>query len=158
MIDELTPAIKKMLSGNFLHKSLGKLATRVSSQAKKNVMQKRQYSHLIQDRGDLAKSIKSMKVGQNHFKVVVNEPHGIFVHEGTRPHYPPFQPIREWVSRKLGVKENPAQYLISRAIVQKIGKKGTKGRPFLTDAIEAKANQKAFEETIKKEIEKEMSK
>jgi len=158
MKDELTPALKAMSEGKFLHRAIGKIATSVSSQAKRNIMQKRKYKHIIQDRGDLAKSIQQVKVAFAHYKIMVTEPHGVFVHEGTRPHYPPYKPIREWVSRKLGVKEEPAQFLITRAIVRNIGKKGTKGRPFLTDALKEKATQSVFEAVIKKEIEKEMSK
>ena len=68
-IDELSPAIDKLKATKFLHRGLGKLATKVNSEAKKNIMRKRKYSHLIQDRGDLAKSIKRVIVGRNHFKV-----------------------------------------------------------------------------------------
>jgi hypothetical protein len=53
-------------------------------------------------------------------------PYAIFVHEGTRPHFPPLHAIERWANRH-GI--NP--YLVARAI----SKKGTKGIPFYDDAV-----------------------
>lgn len=57
--------------------------------------------------------------------------YGIFVHEGTRPHFPPYkgakgEPLRRW-SRQKGIPP----FLVARAI----SRKGTKAQPFLKDAV-----------------------
>jgi hypothetical protein len=61
------------------------------------------------------------RVGTNTF-------YAPFVHEGTRPHWPPIAPLRRWAKRH-GV--NP--YALQRAIAQR----GTRPRPFLRDAVHA---------------------
>jgi len=55
------------------------------------------------------------------------------VEHGTRPHYPPFDPIRRWVWLKrggLGVSDKEVDST-AWAIVRKIGRVGTKPHPFL---------------------------
>jgi len=52
-------------------------------------------------------------------------PYAMFVHEGTKPHFPPIDAIEPW-ARKHGI---PA-FLVARAISQK----GTKAHPFYKDA------------------------
>jgi HK97 gp10 family phage protein len=59
------------------------------------------------------------RVGTNTF-------YAPFVHEGTRPHWPPIAPLRRWAKRH-GV--NP--YALQRAIATR----GTRPRPFLRDAV-----------------------
>lgn len=54
-----------------------------------------------------------------------------YVAEGSDPHYPPIEPLKKWVKRKLGLNEN-----VAYAIQQKIGAKGTKGNPFMKKAID----------------------
>ncbi|TXH07873.1 MAG: hypothetical protein E6R04_11900 [Spirochaetes bacterium] len=54
-------------------------------------------------------------------------PYAVFVHEGTRPHFPPLDDIKPWADRH-GIPP----FLVARAI----SKKGTKGKPFFKDAIE----------------------
>lgn len=54
-------------------------------------------------------------------------PYAIFVHEGTRPHFPPIEAIEPWASRH-GI---PA-FLVARSIARK----GTQGVPFFQMAIE----------------------
>ena len=159
MKDEFTPALRRMMEGKFINKTISKMATNVKSRAKENIMRKRKYKGgVIQDRGDLSKSIERIRVEKGHYRVVVTEPHGVYVHEGTRPHYPPFRPIREWVSRKLGIKQDPAQYLVTRSIIENIGKHGTEARPFLLDAMKDKATVKEFQKIFDREIWKEMRK
>ncbi len=47
---------------------------------------------------------------------------------GTRPHYPPIEPLEDWVRRKLNVTEESDVTRIARLIQWKIGRKGTKSR------------------------------
>lgn len=95
--------------------------------------------------------------------VGANVPYGIFRHEGTRPHFPPIDPIQKWVVYKGLVKHkgNPTSInairtsimvgsnseksegrklwnesrQIAFAIARKISKKGTQGLPFLKLAL-----------------------
>lgn len=84
--------------------------------------------------------------------VGANVPYGIFRHEGTRPHFPPIEPLQKWVIYKglvknegvltsvRAVKSTKKVYDESRQIAfliaRKISKKGTKGLPFLKLALE----------------------
>ena len=53
-------------------------------------------------------------------------PYAIFVHEGTKPHFPPLHAIEKWADRH-GIPP----FLVARAIA----KKGTKGKPFYDLAV-----------------------
>ena len=92
------------------------------------------------DRGDLRKSIThAVKTLPNGVRcnIGTNLEYAIYVHEGTKPHYPPVQPIREWVRRKL----KPAKEDLNRItymVIQKIGKKGTDPNPFLKEVFDEK--------------------
>jgi len=89
--------------------------------------------------------------------VGANVPYGIFRHEGTRPHFPPIEPIQRWVIYKGLVKNNNRVTTIKAVlknskkgnkkvfdesrqiaflIARKISQKGTKGLPFLKLALE----------------------
>jgi len=57
-----------------------------------------------------------------------------FIEFGTRPHFPPLQPILEWVKRKLHVPEKRAKG-VAFMVVRKIGRRGTPPRPFLSNAF-----------------------
>lgn len=80
------------------------------------------------DRGFLRNSHKTT------FKNLIGElrntaPYAAAVHEGTKPHFPPYQPgssLEKWGNRK-GIPP----FLVAR----KIGREGTKGVPFYDDAI-----------------------
>lgn len=81
--------------------------------------------------------------------------YGIFVHEGTRPHFPPVYIIQQWIIQKgllknakgkrvtlnrLGKKKNYDEYhstlkSIAFLIARKIAKKGTVALPFLRLAL-----------------------
>ena len=109
---------------------------------------------------DLRKSIKS-KVIQTTYKTVVEVFSGmkyaVYVHEGTKPHFPPIEPIMNWVRKKgigqqfsiktkraLGTKRRKVKTAggfsegtyskeirsIAYAIAHGISKKGTKAVPF----------------------------
>ena len=82
-----------------------------------------------------------------------NVHYGIFRHEGTRPHFPPIEPIQKWVIYKglvrdrnnkpssiRAIKNDKPKFDESRSIAfliaRKIAKKGTKGLPFLKLALD----------------------
>lgn len=54
-------------------------------------------------------------------------PYAVYVHEGTRPHWPPMDAITPWANRH-GIPP----FLVARSIA----KKGTKAQPFFQDSIE----------------------
>lgn len=56
-------------------------------------------------------------------------PYALFVHEGTRPHWPPIQALEGWAKRH----GFPNAYLVAKAIAMH----GTKGTPFLWNALSA---------------------
>lgn len=61
-------------------------------------------------------------------RVGTNDPKGVFVHEGTRPHWPPLAAITPWA-----VSKGIAPFLVARAIAEH----GTEARPFLADPLHA---------------------
>lgn len=62
-------------------------------------------------------------------------PYAVYVEMGTRPHYPPLEPLVLWVQRKLSPSNDWQAVMIARAIQLKIGRVGTKGVKFLEAAI-----------------------
>jgi len=63
-------------------------------------------------------------------------PYALFVHDGTRPHWPPPGVLLRWVELVLGVTGQEAkrvEFLVARHIAQF----GTKPQPFLRDAVQA---------------------
>lgn len=92
--------------------------------------------------GDIQKSIKSIVkdvLGKLRLQFGASARHAIFVHEGTKPHWPPFAPIRSWVRKKLNVpveKADSVAFLVQR----KIAREGTPAKPFLAVAIRAHIN------------------
>lgn len=65
------------------------------------------------------------------------------VENGSRPHFPPIQPIKEWC-RRHGLPESAAY-----AIALKISRKGTAAKPFLVPAYEQERPK--FEKLIRDE-------
>ena len=64
-------------------------------------------------------------------------PYATYVELGTRPHYPPLEPLVLWVQRKLSPANDWQAVMIARAIQLKIGRIGTKGVKFFEAAIES---------------------
>ncbi len=59
---------------------------------------------------------------------------------GTKPHFPPVEPLRDWVEKKLGVdpsRSGQVAFLIAR----KIAKRGTKGARYAGRALDENADQ-----------------
>ena len=69
--------------------------------------------------------------------------HAVPVELGTKPHFPPIQPLADWAEHKLGLSHNEARsvgYLIAR----KIAVKGTQGAHMFERAF--KANERQVQE------------
>jgi hypothetical protein len=78
------------------------------------------------DRGDVKAGIKVIREKDGR-SVVATAEHSIYVHEGTRPHWPPIDAVRGWAQR-----HNMEPYLVALSI----SRSGTKAVPFLKDAAE----------------------
>lgn len=79
--------------------------------------------------GRLRASIHQRKVRDLIWEVVADANYAIYVHEGTRPHFPPPQKLERW-ARLHGFPPGGG-FLVARAISEE----GTEGRPFLSDAL-----------------------
>lgn len=82
-----------------------------------------------------------------------NMQHAVFVHQGTRPHWPPPGPIQKWVALKMrrGMLETDdirsTAFLVSRAI----SRRGTRARPFL--AVSLRSQQSRMVREVVKAIQ-----
>jgi hypothetical protein len=83
--------------------------------------------------------------------VAADVPYGIYRHEGTRPHFPPIEPLQKWVrkkglagsyskatKRRLGSRsiQDAQDYALAFAIARKIARRGTVGLRFLEMAFD----------------------
>lgn len=80
----------------------------------------------------------------------MDAPHAVFMEEGTRPHWPPLQPILEWVERK-GLADGDEAYAVARAVQAKIAEKGTAPRRFFRRAM-----RRIIADVIPHEVDKEL--
>ncbi|SMB97951.1 phage protein, HK97 gp10 family [Thermanaeromonas toyohensis ToBE] len=95
------------------------------------------------DTGALRRSITAQREGLTE-KVGSNLHYAPYVEFGTRPHWPPVEPIREWVWRnrgKFGItgrgkKANKEVDRVTFLVRAKIAKRGTAPRRYLRDALE----------------------
>lgn len=80
--------------------------------------------------GTLRKGIKStIRPLQSVVRAMAG--HSVYVHEGTRPHFPPItpgSPLERWARKK-----NIPVFVVARSIARK----GTKAQPFFDESIEA---------------------
>jgi hypothetical protein len=54
-------------------------------------------------------------------------PYAEYVEIGTRPHFPPLQPLEDWVQAKLGITDESERRSVAFLIARKISVKGTQG-------------------------------
>lgn len=59
---------------------------------------------------------------------------------GTKPHFPPLEPLRDWVERKLGIDAKDSKS-VAFAIARKIAKRGTKAQRTAGKALDDKTAQ-----------------
>lgn len=100
------------------------------------------------DTGRLQNSIaKDFNRFNLEMRVGTNVKYAIFVHEGTKPHWPPIDALRPW-ARSHGI----SPFVVARAIARK----GTKAQPFIKRAVDESENKinRIFESEIRKAIDK----
>ncbi len=99
--------------------------------------------------GTLKSRIKT-RLGNLWGRVWVDVGYGIYVHEGTRPHWAPIRPLKLWARKKFGDER------IAYAVQRVIARRGTKANPFMQRAIDKDKNKinkrfdKALDNIIKK--------
>jgi hypothetical protein len=59
---------------------------------------------------------------------------------GTKPHFPPIQPLEDWVTAKLGISGDEARS-VAFAVAKKIAREGTKGAFMFKRAFEENQDQ-----------------
>jgi hypothetical protein len=93
--------------------------------------------------GDLVNSIKGV-VKQNGKYIVISiqlEDYWKYIENGTKPHFPPVDAIKKWISvkpvlpRPLKSGKLPTDNQLAYLIGRKISKVGTKAKPFLKPTI-----------------------
>lgn len=93
--------------------------------------------------GTLAKSIRGI-VKQNGKYIVISiqlEDYWKYIENGTKPHWPPVDAIKKWISvkpilpRPLKSGKLPTDNQLAYLIGRKISKVGTKAKPFLKPTI-----------------------
>lgn len=84
--------------------------------------------------GELARSVVSTPVEDGSI-VKVDAPQGVFMEEGTRPHFPPLQPLEDWVTLKGFARDPAAVRRIAYAIALKIARDGIAPRHFFQKAV-----------------------
>lgn len=62
--------------------------------------------------------------------------HAVPVELGTKPHFPPIQPLADWAEQKLGISHNEAGH-VGYLIARKIAAKGTQGAFMFERAFKA---------------------
>lgn len=66
--------------------------------------------------------------------LVVDAPHAAPINNGTRPFYPPLEPLVTWAMRKFGVSEKEA-WRIAKGVAKKISEEGIEPRHFFEKAM-----------------------
>lgn len=139
----LTPELQRNLKRSIplLHEALGlgldDLAWKIAGKARQKAPK---------HTGHLARSIATWSpIGQPLIREVGTRVHyAPYIEFGTKPHWPPFAAIRDWVwlnRRKFGINgrglgAQTSVDNVARAIQRKIAHSGTKAQPYLTPAFQ----------------------
>lgn len=62
--------------------------------------------------------------------------HGEPVELGTKPHFPPIEPLRYWVERVLRIEDEKRSRSVAFAIARKIARRGTRGQKMFGKAFD----------------------
>jgi HK97 gp10 family phage protein len=71
-------------------------------------------------------------------KVIYDSPYAPFIEWGTRPHFPPYEPIRDWTWRNrsnLGISDKEVNG-VAYQICLKIAREGTEPQPYMRPAFD----------------------
>jgi len=124
---------------NYLRRASEKSAFKIEGEAKKRTPV---------DTGRLRSSIASSLgiVGNIGAVVSTNVNYAVYVHEGTRPHFPPASSLETWAKR-----HNTNAMTVAKAIARR----GTKAHPFMKEGAEASERDIAiyFEDEVTKGLQ-----
>jgi hypothetical protein len=105
------------------HEHLGRVAQRLREEIE---------SEGVSDTGRL---LKSIQIDEEQGTVVMTTSYADFVEEGRSPgSMPPYDAIRRWVRRKLGVRGTRETHDVTWAIMLKIKKRGIPGKHLIERA------------------------
>lgn len=110
-----------------IKKELLRVAFKIQQEAKKNIVENKTVF-----KGQLLNSIQ-VEIEGNTVIVGSKLEYAPHIEFGTKPHFPPLEPIEEWVRLKLQKKEFES---IAEAIAWHIYHYGTPPKPFLRPAID----------------------
>lgn len=102
------------------------------------------------DRGELARSVEASSLPRGG-RLDVDAPHAAAIENGTRPFWPPLQPLIDWAQRKFKVDEDEAEE-IARAVQKKIAFVGIEPRHYFRRAM------RNVEKLVPIEVERELDK
>lgn len=77
-------------------------------------------------------SISEHTLAGVELKIGTNRSYAVYLHEGTRPHWPPIDAIRLWVLQKFNLRKDALEKR-ARQVQVAISRKGTKAAPFLKE-------------------------
>lgn len=95
------------------------------------ILQNSARQYVPKDTSNLGSQIKTEMTNALSGQVNADTKYALFVHEGSKPHWPPIKAITPWANR-----HNIPPFLVARSIA----KKGTKPQPFFDWAKEATEN------------------
>jgi hypothetical protein len=104
-----------------------------------------------QDTGELTRSAHSELSDRGGF-VIVDAPHASHMEYGTRPHFPPLQPIKDWVLRKgiADTEEEADQAALN--VARKIAARGLAPRFYMRRAVEKLIKGKYLQRSVGREL------
>jgi len=92
------------------------------------------------DTGEYIASLQIQKISGGYYVIFSDKEYSVFVEYGSGPaigkesYIPPFQPIRDWVERKLGYSGKEAD-AVAWYIIKKIEKEGIEPSPSARNAL-----------------------
>ncbi len=89
--------------------------------------------HPAIDTGALGRSVEAIDTPRGG-DIIVDAPHAAPIENGSRPFWPPLQPLIDWSMRKFGVSEKEAEG-IARAVQRKIAEEGIEPRHYFRRAM-----------------------
>lgn len=112
---------------------LDRIADEIFTRSQNNIVEAE-----LSDTGFLLRSGNVIR-SPNTRKIIYSAPYASYIEYGTMPHFPPIEPIHQWVLRKLGEKDPKAKQ-IAWSIAKKIQMEGTTPKPFLRNAVKHTIN------------------
>lgn len=116
---------------------LKRMAFKLQNKANENID-----NYEINDTGVLRGSSEVSQVRPGTWQVSWNTEYASSIEFGTFPgHMPPLGAIKDWVRRKLQIRDEPRSSRVANSIRWSIFNSGIEGRHFLRDAIDSMRNE-----------------